>query len=123
MWKKIKLENSELKKKQLYKELKEHDRIYCSATNAIKGTTPIEDHRLPSQALCIDLESNKSRKLQVEEIPSGKNQDVRGNLARQELTDEGAMEIISIAHGGKEEPITSPITIAENDIKTGITND
>ena len=56
-------------------------------------------------------------------ISNGKNTAVRCNLAMQELTDEGAMEIISIAHEGKEEPITSPITIAENEIKTDITND
>ena len=85
----------------MYKELKEHDHIYCSATNASKGNTPIEHQRLASQALYIDSESNKFRNLQVEEIPSGKNPALRGNLARQDLTDEGAMEIISIAHAEK----------------------
>ena len=54
-------------------------------------------------------------------IRNGKNTAVRGNLARQELTDEGAMEILSIANEGKEEIITSPI--AENEIKTAISND
>ena len=97
--------DSELKKKQLYKELKEHDRIYCSATNVIKGTTPIEDNNLESQALFIESESNQSRNLQVEQIvipiENGKNTALRGSLARQDLSDEGAMEIISIAHEGK----------------------
>ncbi len=65
--------------------------------------------------------------MQVDEIAipiaNGKNTAFRGNLERQELTDEGAMEIISIAHEGTEELINSPINIVENAIKNEIIND
>ena len=87
---------------------------------------PFEDHRLSSQVLCVESESNQSRNKQIDEIaipiPNGKNTALRGNLARHELTDEGAMEIISIANAGKEELIRSTSHIAENDIKPQINN-
>ena len=56
-------------------------------------------------------------------IPYRKDTRVPVNLANHEMSDEHAMEKISIAHDAKEELITSPSPIAENEITLEIHND
>ena len=104
--KKINLEHSELKKKQ---------------------NTPIEENSLASQPICIEPETTQSPNMKLNEItkalPCVKDTSIPVNLSNHEMIDDHAMEKISIAHDEKEELITSPSPIAENEITLEIHND
>ncbi len=125
--KKINQANSQHTKDQLYQELTANERILCEKENAFREKTPIVENRLASQSFCFKPDAKQSQTLQFGDIaipkPTGKNTSVPADLGNQALSDDVALERISIGHDAKEKPITIPILIVENEIKLEITKE
>ena len=126
VWKKINLENSEQKKRELYQELKDLASMASTVEYHTIEKTPQLNNRLSSQISFSQTENTQSTKSQEKvmsiPIPEVNNTDssVAVPLEVQQAAGTGS---ISIAPGENEESTNSSSVISENNIKLEINND
>ena len=127
LWNKINLENSEQKKKELFKELKYLEFIYSAARDAVREKAPVAEHRIASSSSCLEPKSNQGTNLEENAMPippaNANITSISDNLEAGEMNEDGGIEIISIASVENENSIKSSSLIAENEIKLEINND
>ena len=127
LWNKINLENSEQKKKKLYKELKSIEWLILEARNQGSDKAPIGEQRLASHASSKQAKSKQAPNLENKVLPIAKpgasDPSVPTNLATQEMNEDDGMEIISITPAANYEPIKYVSLNSDNEIKLEICND
>ena len=127
LWNKINRENSEQKKKKLYKELKSIEWLISDARNQCGDKAPIGEQRLASHAYSKQVKTKQAMNLENNVLPIAEpcasSSSVPKNLTTQEMNEDDGMEIRSMTPAANDEPIKSVSQNADNEIKLEICND